>query len=36
MAAGHVVYGSSTVLVYTTGHGVHAFTLDPEIGACVL
>ena len=34
--AGYVVYGSSTILVYTTGHGVHGFTLDPEIGAYVL
>jgi fructose-1,6-bisphosphatase I len=31
-----VVYGSSTVLTYTTGAGVHLFTLDPEIGAFVL
>jgi hypothetical protein len=31
-----VVYGPSTVLVYTTGHGVHGFTLDPTIGAFVL
>jgi fructose-1,6-bisphosphatase I len=36
VAAGYVVYGSSCVLVYTTGNGVHAFTLDPEIGAFVL
>lgn len=36
LAAGYVVYGSSTVLVYTTGHGVHSFTLDPDIGAYVL
>ena len=36
VAAGYVVYGPSTVLVYTTGHGVHAFTLDPTIGAFVL
>ena len=36
IAAGYVVYGSSTILVYTTGHGVHGFTLDPEIGAYVL
>lgn len=36
IAAGYVVYGSSTVLVYTTGHGVHGFTLDPEVGAYVL
>lgn len=36
IAAGYVVYGPSTVLVYTTGEGVHAFTLDPTIGAFVL
>jgi fructose-1,6-bisphosphatase I len=36
VAAGYVVYGSSCVLVYTTGNGVHAFTLDPDIGAFVL
>jgi fructose-1,6-bisphosphatase I len=36
LAAGYVVYGPSTVLVYTTGHGVHSFTLDPAIGAFVL
>lgn len=35
-AAGYVVYGSSTMLVYTTGHGVHGFTLDPSIGAFVI
>ncbi|MEK6676640.1 MAG: class 1 fructose-bisphosphatase [Planctomycetota bacterium] len=33
IAAGYVVYGSSTVLTYTTGHGVHMFTLDPAVGA---
>jgi fructose-1,6-bisphosphatase I len=33
VAAGYVVYGSSTMLVYTTGNGVHGFTLDPSIGA---
>ena len=33
IAAGYVVYGSSTVMVYTTGDGVHMFTLDPNIGA---
>ncbi len=32
VAAGYVIYSSSTVLVYTTGHGVHMFTLDPAIG----
>jgi fructose-1,6-bisphosphatase I len=36
LAAGYVLYGSSTMLVYTTGHGVHSFTLDPEIGAFLL
>jgi fructose-1,6-bisphosphatase I len=36
IAAGYVVYGSSTMLVYTTGHGAHGFTLDPAIGAFVL
>ncbi len=32
VAAGYVIYGSSTMLVYTTGNGVNAFTLDPSIG----
>ncbi|MDH5805367.1 MAG: class 1 fructose-bisphosphatase [Gemmatimonadota bacterium] len=32
VAAGYVIYGSSTVLVYTAGDGVHCFTLDPAIG----
>ena len=36
VAAGYVVYGPSTVLVYTAGRGVHSFTLDPTIGAFVL
>jgi len=36
VAAGYVVYGSSTVLVYSAGNGVHGFTLDPSIGAYVL
>lgn len=36
IAAGYVVYGSSTTLVYTTGHGVHMFTLDPQFGAFLL
>jgi fructose-1,6-bisphosphatase I len=36
VAAGYVVYGSSTVFVYTTGRGVFGFTLDPNIGAFVL
>ena len=32
VAAGYILYGSSTMLVYTTGHGVNGFTLDPSIG----
>lgn len=36
VAAGYIVYGSSTMLVYTTGHGVHGFTLDPGIGTFCL
>ena len=36
LAAGYVYYGSSTILAYTTGAGVHMFTLDPAIGAYVL
>ncbi len=36
VAAGYVVYGSSTMLVYTTGNGVHGFTLDPSIGEFLL
>jgi fructose-1,6-bisphosphatase I len=36
MAAGYVIYGSSTMLVYTAGRGVHGFTLDPALGAYVL
>ncbi|HEY4308011.1 MAG TPA: class 1 fructose-bisphosphatase [Pirellulales bacterium] len=36
IAAGYVVYGASTMLVYSTGHGVHGFTLDPSYGAYVL
>lgn len=32
VAAGYVIYGSSTILVYTTGKGVNGFTLDPSIG----
>jgi fructose-1,6-bisphosphatase I len=35
VAAGYVLYGSSTMLVYTTGSGVHGFTLDPSIGEFV-
>ncbi len=33
VAAGYVIYSSSTVMAYTTGAGVHMFTLDPSIGA---
>ena len=36
VAAGYVVYGSSTMLVYTTGNGVNGFTLDPSIGEFLL
>jgi fructose-1,6-bisphosphatase I len=36
VAAGYVLYGSSTMLVYSTGHGVHGFTLDPTIGEFLL
>ena len=36
VAAGYVVYGSSTMLVYTTGNGVHGFTLEPSIGEFLL
>ncbi|AEX50421.1 class 1 fructose-bisphosphatase [Rahnella aquatilis] len=36
VAAGYVVYGSSTMLVYTTGAGVHAFTYDPSLGVFCL
>lgn len=32
VAAGYIIYGSSTMLVYTTGKGVNGFTLDPSIG----
>jgi fructose-1,6-bisphosphatase I len=32
IAAGYIIYGSSTMLVYTTGKGVNGFTLDPSIG----
>jgi fructose-1,6-bisphosphatase I len=34
--AGYCLYGSSTIMVYTTGHGVHGFTLDPSIGEFLL
>ncbi len=36
IAAGYVVYGSSTVMVYSAGNGVHGFTLEPSIGAFIL
>jgi len=36
IAAGYVIYGSSTMLVYTTGNGVNGFTLDPSIGTYCL
>ncbi|WP_027390845.1 class 1 fructose-bisphosphatase [Chrysiogenes arsenatis] len=36
VAAGYVLYGSSTMLVFTTGHGVNMFTLDPQIGEFIL
>ncbi len=36
ICAGYVVYGSSTMLVYTTGRGAHGFTLDPSFGEFLL
>tara|TARA_B100000767_G_C19725571_1_gene519323 strand:+ start:170 stop:1180 length:1011 start_codon:yes stop_codon:yes gene_type:complete len=36
VASGYVVYGSSTMIVFTTGHGVNGFTLDPSIGTYCL
>lgn len=36
VAAGYVVYGSSTMIVYTTGNGVNGFTLDPSLGTYYL
>lgn len=36
MAAGYIVYGPSTMLVYTTGAGVWGFTLDPGVGEFLL
>jgi fructose-1,6-bisphosphatase I len=36
VAAGYVLYGSSTMMVYSVGNGVHGFTLDPAVGAYVL
>jgi fructose-1,6-bisphosphatase I len=36
VAAGYVMYGSSVMMVYSAGHGVHGFTLDPTIGEFLL
>ncbi|MES0362834.1 MAG: class 1 fructose-bisphosphatase [Desulfobacteria bacterium] len=36
VAAGYFIYGSSTMMVYTTGSGVHGFTLEPRIGEFLL
>lgn len=36
VAAGYIMYGSSTIMVFTTGEGVHGFTLDPTIGSFLL
>ncbi|MGC3968425.1 MAG: class 1 fructose-bisphosphatase [Pirellulales bacterium] len=36
VAGGYVLYGSSTMLVYSAGNGVHGFTLDPAVGAYIL
>jgi fructose-1,6-bisphosphatase I len=36
VAAGYILYGSSTMLVYSTGRGVHGFTLDPSVGEFLL
>lgn len=36
IGAGYILYGTSTMLVYTLGKGVHAFTLDPSIGEFIL
>ncbi len=36
VAAGYILYGSSTVMVYTTGQGVQGFTLDPSVGVFLL
>lgn len=36
VAAGYLLFGSSTMLVYTAGHGVHGFTLEPSIGEYLL
>jgi fructose-1,6-bisphosphatase I len=36
IASGYIIYGSSTMLVYTTGQGVHGFTYDPSVGTYIL
>ncbi len=36
VAAGYIVYGTSTMIVYSTGHGVNGFTLNPAIGTYYL
>ena len=36
VAAGYIIYGSSTILVYSTGNGVHGFTLDTSVGEFLL
>ncbi len=36
VAAGYMIYGSSTMMVYSTGHGVHGFTLEPSVGEFLL
>lgn len=36
VAAGYIVYGSSTMMVYSTGQGVYGFTLDPSVGEFLL
>lgn len=36
VAAGYIIYGSSTMMVYTAGDGVHGFTLDPSVGEFLL
>ncbi|MBU4526427.1 MAG: class 1 fructose-bisphosphatase [Desulfomicrobium sp.] len=36
VAAGYIIYGSSTMMVYTAGNGVHGFTLDPSVGEFLL
>ncbi|MBN1953519.1 MAG: class 1 fructose-bisphosphatase [Anaerolineae bacterium] len=36
VAAGYIIYGSSTMMIYSTGNGVHGFTLDPGVGEFLL